>query len=295
MNMVIYMKTYPHTSIGYHFASSLSLILLKGLGMQCYTKNYHWDNRKRKDLQCVFQYTLAGVGEIEIHNQTYKLQAGDAFFIDIPGPHSYGLPCDSSSWTVLYFEFSKEVLPLLHQLHTQSGPIFHIDSQHPLIAQALMMYENSIQNEYEDIYLNSKAAYAFLMDLSHYLSHQEHKQIPEKIVQCKTYIDMHFHEMNISLDEIAYSASLSKFHMTRLFEQYYGLTPGKYISELRMKTCAHLLIESDLTLDEIALKIGYDNGNYLSKVFKSCYGIIPSNYRKGKHQHDIVKVLFAPR
>ena len=287
-----YMTEENYRSIGYHFASSLSLILLKGIGLRCYTHDYYWNNRKRSDQHCVLQYTLAGEGEIEIQHKHYPMCCGDAFFISLPGPHSYGLTKTSASWTVLYLEFTKDILPILHQLHSQCGMVFHIPLDDPIIQQALSLYQQAIHDEFQDIYLNSKAAYDFLMELCRKLAHQPQLMIHQKIEQCKQYIDEHYMESNLSLDELAAITSLSKFHMIRLFEESYGISAGRYITQQRMRQCARLLIDTNMTIDQIAQLTGYENGNYLAKVFKQYYALTPTQFRKGKEVHDISRILF---
>ena len=73
----------PHQSIGFDFASDLSLPTLKGIGLQYVdTHNYFWDNCTRKDNLCLIQYTLKGEGAIKIDNIFYTLKPNDAFLID---------------------------------------------------------------------------------------------------------------------------------------------------------------------------------------------------------------------
>lgn len=56
----------------------------------------------------------------------------------------------------------------------------------------------------------------------------------------------------------------------------------KFVTKVRLEKALKLLKETDLTLDEIASHVGYANGNYFSKVFRSVVGVSPEKYRRGK-------------
>lgn len=80
------MLSIPHQSIGFSFSSDLSLLTLKGIGLQYIDDHsYSWDNRNRKDSHCILQYCIEGEGAIEIDGINRPLHKGDAFIIDIPG------------------------------------------------------------------------------------------------------------------------------------------------------------------------------------------------------------------
>ena len=65
------------------------------------------------------------------------------------------------------------------------------------------------------------------------------------------------------------------------FKKVTGTTSAAYISELRIKKSLPLIENTDLGMAEIAEKVGFDDPNYFSRVFRSVTGITPSEYRKG--------------
>lgn len=83
-----------------------------------------------------------------------------------------------------------------------------------------------------------------------------------------------------SLDELAAQAQLSKFHFSRLFKQATGLSPSRYLLDLRLKTARRLLRETDRSIIEIALDIGYRNPGRFAQLFRRELGITPSEYRR---------------
>lgn len=93
------------------------------------------------------------------------------------------------------------------------------------------------------------------------------------------YIQNHAYEP-ISLKELADHACLSQSQFSRRFQAAVGQSPIAYLTALRMKRARSLLIETEQTLEKIAIQCGYQNGFYLSRVFTASYGISPSEFRK---------------
>ncbi|MFC0215108.1 helix-turn-helix domain-containing protein [Paenibacillus chartarius] len=79
-----------------------------------------------------------------------------------------------------------------------------------------------------------------------------------------------------------YSAGkrMSAVQLTRRFQAVWGQTPMEYLTSLRIERAKTLLLETRLTLDDIAVQCGYENGFYLSRVFKKKVKTAPSQYRR---------------
>jgi transcriptional regulator GlxA family with amidase domain len=58
------------------------------------------------------------------------------------------------------------------------------------------------------------------------------------------------------------------------------MTPSDFVRSLRIRKAAGLLLDTDLTLNEIAASCGYENSFYLSRVFAQSIGVSPSKYRE---------------
>lgn len=95
-------------------------------------------------------------------------------------------------------------------------------------------------------------------------------------------ISEHFNKP-FSMKALSHELSLSAVQLTRRFKAAYGVTPTQFLTSLRLNEAQYLLAETRLTLDEIAVKCGYDNGFYLSRVFSKKMKISPSEYRRA-HQ-----------
>lgn len=85
----------------------------------------------------------------------------------------------------------------------------------------------------------------------------------------------------IGLNECAAKLHLSPSHISRMFKKYTGESFITYLNELRIKKAMELLRETDLTIKEIAHRVGFNNLNYFHKSFKAITGVTPGIYKGG--------------
>jgi YesN/AraC family two-component response regulator len=85
----------------------------------------------------------------------------------------------------------------------------------------------------------------------------------------------------ITLEELAHRFFICKEHISRSFKKQYGMNLFDYISMLRIEKAKVLMLETLCSIEEIAVKAGFSNGNYFSKAFRRQTGISPSEYRSG--------------
>ena len=93
------------------------------------------------------------------------------------------------------------------------------------------------------------------------------------------YIDAHFME-NISINTLAELCMLSVSRFSHLFKEVTGTGTVFYIQDLRVSKAAVLLCTTDLTVNEVAERVGFCDAAYFSRVFKKSCGVPPKEYRK---------------
>lgn len=97
----------------------------------------------------------------------------------------------------------------------------------------------------------------------------------------KAYIDKYYMK-DISLDEISMVAGYSKSHFSRNFKEKMGVNFSKYLVQVRIENAERLLTNSDQSIVDISLEVGFNDYSYFSKAFKDVYGLSPKDYRKNK-------------
>ena len=93
------------------------------------------------------------------------------------------------------------------------------------------------------------------------------------------YIDAHYSDADLSVSSIAEEFFYVPSYLTRLFRKYASINPNKYITKLRMEKAVTLLVDRNLTIEQISVLVGYKNPFYFSKEFKRYYGVSPSKYQ----------------
>ena len=85
---------------------------------------------------------------------------------------------------------------------------------------------------------------------------------------------------NITLEELAKSANVSKSECLRSFKSTLQTTPYKYLIEYRLSKAADLLKSTDETIGNIATLVGIEQSSHFGKLFKEKTGMSPREYRK---------------
>lgn len=93
------------------------------------------------------------------------------------------------------------------------------------------------------------------------------------------YLDEHFEE-KMTIDNAAKSVNLNPYHFCKTFKKLTGRTFIDYVNLCRVNEAERLLLETDFTVTEIAGRVGCDNPNYFTKLFKQYKGLTPSSLRK---------------
>lgn len=79
---------------------------------------------------------------------------------------------------------------------------------------------------------------------------------------------------------IARQVGVSTRQLERLFGKYLNTSPKKYMLELRLERARSLLVQTEMSVVEIALACGFENPGHFSRVYRTTFGISPTNQRR---------------
>lgn len=99
-----------------------------------------------------------------------------------------------------------------------------------------------------------------------------------RIQKMLSYIYEHYKE-NITLNDIARAADISRSEAGRCFKSYMSSSPIDALIQYRLQVAHRLLNETTLSLEEISDSCGFHSTNYFSRRFRKQYGYAPSQYR----------------
>lgn len=145
-----------------------------------------------------------------------------------------------------------------------------------------MLHENSN----EDVMNQYSMGLVFLYLLEHLenLSHNSSMDYKETILQAVlAYINSDCR--NANLTKISQDTSQSMTVLSKMIKSKTGYTFQELLQRKRFQTAVRLLLDTDLSVEEIALDVGYENQSYFFRQFKSRYGMTPGKYRL-EHRED---------
>lgn len=106
--------------------------------------------------------------------------------------------------------------------------------------------------------------------------------VPHDFAIVLNYIQAHYHE-KITVAQLTKIGMTNPKTLSRRFVKYCGVTPIKYITNLRIEKAKSLLAYSDHKINEISSAVGFEDPLYFSSVFRSMTGMSPRDY-KNKHR-----------
>jgi AraC family transcriptional regulator len=84
----------------------------------------------------------------------------------------------------------------------------------------------------------------------------------------------------LSLDQLALEAGMSKFHFAKSFREVIGIPPHQYLVKLRIEKARALLRDDRISVAEIGYRVGYTDIGQFSAQFRKAIGFSPAQYRR---------------
>ena len=106
-----------------------------------------------------------------------------------------------------------------------------------------------------------------------------HSLSQERLKQMLRFIHKNYFK-NITIDDIAKSANISRSECFRCFKKMINTKPFSYLTDFRLEKSLQLLLETDIPVSDICYSCGFNHSSYYGKLFKEKFGISPSSYRK---------------
>lgn len=98
----------------------------------------------------------------------------------------------------------------------------------------------------------------------------------------KRLIEERYHDDTLTVNDIAEQVNYTNAYVCMVFKKATGVTINHYMNMYRLRVAKKLLEDPNLKLFEVAIRAGYANENYFSKVFKKYENASPSEYRRGR-------------
>ncbi|MBR5460254.1 MAG: helix-turn-helix domain-containing protein [Clostridia bacterium] len=101
----------------------------------------------------------------------------------------------------------------------------------------------------------------------------------DKIYDVVRYIEQNFNE-RMTLDTLVEISNYSKRHITRLVQEWCGMSPMEYLDSVRIRNACALLVHTTLSVSQIAERCGFADYNLFSRHFRTVKGVSPTQFRR---------------
>ena len=104
----------------------------------------------------------------------------------------------------------------------------------------------------------------------------------ELIKKAIAFVEKNIAEPDFSVEDLSRELGMSRVYLYKKLLAITGKTPIEFIRIIRLKRSAQLLQKTDLSVSEVAYRVGFNNPRYFSKYFKEEFGVLPSAFGQGK-------------
>lgn len=224
-----------------------------------------------------------GEGVLTYHNETVQLSPYSGVLLPSGLPHIY----ESSSnniWSTLYLTFGGDAsASILSSFGIHEPAIFYWEPSSPFVSLLSGML-SKMDDESDMFGLDiSVDAYRFLGQMSK-LSQGNHISISrnmEKLTPLIKWMERHYGNPDIGLDNLAAVLGISSRHLSKLFHLTFGLAPYTYFVQMRIhKAKERLASEPIATVASIASQTGFRDTSHFVATFRKHTGMTPQQFRR---------------
>jgi AraC family transcriptional regulator, L-rhamnose operon transcriptional activator RhaR len=243
-----------------------------------------------------------GSGFHYVNDQIIPVQQGHLFFLPLGTAHVFrpASPNKAQPLVICNFIFRSELLvpfkhlfpeqsnlyKLLFEPHLAESRWFYLQDKHRLYARLL---DQSFTEYYQRLSSYRSVLHAQLLQLL-LLMEREHvsleQNVPEvssftrkKVKDAIVYVHSNYSEP-LTLQMLAEMTNMSPSHFQKLFKEATGQPLNQYLQFTRIQASCELLMETDLSVQEIAGRVGYADMKFFYQLFRKMTGVTPLEYRK---------------
>ena len=96
-----------------------------------------------------------------------------------------------------------------------------------------------------------------------------------KVIQA---IKAHIDDSTFGVNELASEVGVSRVHLNRKMKERYGMSPVNFIRSYRLKQSAYLLVNNQVSISDVAYRMGFSSHPYFSNVFREYFGMSPKEF-----------------
>lgn len=226
----------------------------------------------------VFEYIVSGKGTLLVEGQTFHPQGGDVYVLHPETSTEYWSDPDDP-WEKIWFNIYGDLPEKLIQSYKLTHSVLF---RHCPLEQNFNNALNIIRHNRHDAYLEfALELHRICYRLGEHLQNIGFERKEKLALQMRDYMHEHY-ATNMKLDELARLINRTPEQSIRLFKREFGITPMRYLQEIRLNFAKQFLLCTDYKLRAIAEKVGFEREYHFGAWFKKCTGVAPGRFRESQ-------------
>jgi AraC-like DNA-binding protein len=226
-------------------------------------------------------YITEGEGTFWTDGRDYRVIPGSAMLI-LPGVRHRYKPFPETGWREYWVGFMGDYFDrmLREGILSRERVFFNVGLQNYLVSQFNLIF-GEIRAQ-QSLY-QLKACAGILALIAEILTREQRAGQPnyyQKIVEKAKYVMEKNLENALSLPDISGELGISGSRFAEIFKTATAMTPYQYYLQIKIRRAEELLEKEDLSIKELALRLGFDDQYYFSRLFKRKTGIAPSRWKR---------------
>ncbi len=242
-------------------------LYINSCGFQINDIKKHITLRSQGRMDYLFLYIIKGRCMAKVNGEEIILNAGDMLVYKPYEPHFYVYPENVESEGA-YIHFTGSAAGEV----AGNKCILHTDN----VYEAQKLLGRIVNDFVEDS--DNLMSISWLLQFCELFKNEGKSIKDERILAVLKYINKNYGENN-SVEFYAKMCGVSADRFAHLFKNAVGVSPHKYITDIRIRQAKYLLEFSDLNVNEVASAVGMEDALYFSRVFKKYVGISPQKYK----------------
>ncbi len=219
-------------------------------------------------------WCVEGLGSFELNDKNYFLRPGQVWYY--PPGSTHKISCAGKLFHYRWMAFDgPDARVLFEGLNLKTGVNNAGQCPHHLFNKLLL----SIEKTSLDIQMENLST-GFQILLAAASGHTGLDSNIEQMQQVRDIIDENFSNPDLNVEKLASIVQMNRSVLSRMFSQTFKVTIVQYLASRRLKEALHLLKETNLPINKIALLCGYSCHNYFTKIIRRHTGSSPNNLRK---------------
>ena len=236
----------------------------------------------------IYYYVLSGKAQIETLFDTYDLEAGCGF-LAFQYERTTFTACTDDPAVIFHLGFKgikAGELVKTAAMAVHAPVIYHQDLGHAIaIMNGFLVLGSKGSSlavlEAHTLFYEMVSFWAYENSLTQdKRQNKRYSNIQEMyIAEALVYIEQNYYK-NIQISQIADYLNINPSYFSRIFKKAYKMTASSFLQWFRLEAAKNLLDNSSLTVNQIAIEIGFKDPAYFISVFKKTFSMTPKQYRE---------------